>query len=103
MPPNIIRRDRDNEYDHNGGVFIAAKKDLILDREEELKTDCEIVWGKLKISGSKQLHIEAYYRPHEKDEASLDQLESSLSGIGKSNETILLAGDFLVGTGKIIV
>jgi hypothetical protein len=80
--------------DHHGGVFIAAKKDLIMDRELDLETDCEILWCKFDIRGSKTLHVGAYYRPNEGDEASIDQLEASLLRIGNRDENILLAGDF---------
>ncbi len=46
------------------------------------------------MTGSKTLHIGSYYRSHEKDEKSLEELEMSLSHIGNNNEIILLAGDF---------
>ena len=91
----ILRRDCTTEPpDHHGGVFIATKKDLIMDREIELETDCEILWAKINIKGSKVLHVGAYYRPNEGDENSLDQLEASLLRIGNRDENILLAGDF---------
>ncbi len=39
------------------------------------------------------LHVGAYYRPNEGDEASIDQLEASLLRIGNGDENILLVGD----------
>ena len=89
---DIERRDRPN--DPHGGVFIASRKDLTLQREPELETDCEIVWCKLSLPESKSMHLAAYYMPHTNDEGSMDQLEASLERIGNRGENILLAGDF---------
>ncbi len=88
----VERPDRVGES--HGGVFIVTKRDLLLDREYELETEYEIVWCNLNMTGSKTLHIGAYYKPHEKDKKSLEELEMSLSHIGNNNESILLAGDF---------
>ena len=49
-----------------GGVFILAEKELTITREEELETDCELLWCRVEIQESKSLHIAAYYRPNEK-------------------------------------
>ena len=87
----IERRDRTN--DPHGGVLIAAKKHLSISREYELETDCEILWCKVKLTGTKTVYIGAYYRPHVDDELSLTELESSLSLI-KNDHHILLGGDF---------
>ena len=88
---NVERRDRPN--DAHGGVFIATKKDLLTIREVELETDCEIQWCKIDIAGAKTLHIAAYYRPHEGDEASLTELAHSLSRLGPTH-TVVIGGDF---------
>jgi hypothetical protein len=40
-----------------GGVLIATKKELISTEVSELKTDCEIVWSQINMSGSKNLLI----------------------------------------------
>jgi hypothetical protein len=44
------------------GVLIAIKKEFISTEVTELKTDCEIVWSQINMSGSKNLLIGAYYR-----------------------------------------
>ena len=88
---NILRRDRPN--DPHGGVFIATTKDLLVTRQTDLETECEILWCKLEMVGSKPLFISAFYRPHEHDEDSLEQLGASLSRLGR-NSTTLIAGDF---------
>ena len=40
------------------------------------------------------LHIAAYYRPNEKDEHSLDELEKSLHQLGERDDGVIIAGDF---------
>ena len=87
----VIRKDWTNRK--GGGVFIMARREFTLVREEELETDCELIWGRLSIYGRKPLHIGAYYRWEEKDEDSLDQLQMSLSRL-KKTDSIVLAGDF---------
>lgn len=87
----VERRDRPN--DPHGGVFIAAKKDLVLVRESNLETECELLWCNIHITGCKTLHIGAYYRPHVGDENSLQELDKSLSLITPAHD-ILLGGNF---------
>ena len=88
---NVERRDRPT--DPHGGVFIATKKDLLVSREETLETKCEIMWCKIEITGSKNLYVGAYYRPHEKDEESLHEMEISIQRLNK-HHNIILGGDF---------
>jgi hypothetical protein len=79
-------------------VLIATKKELISTEVSELKTDCEIVWSQINMSGSKNLLIGAYYRPPSDKGTSLQQLELSLSRINHaSNTNIILGGDFNLG------
>ena len=89
----IFRRDRERD-NTKGGVFILAKNDVTITTEEELETACEILWCKVEVHGSRNLHIGAYYRPHERDEESLDQLTQSLQRLGKNSEHVILGGDF---------
>jgi hypothetical protein len=89
---SVERRDR--EGDPHGGVFIATKRDLIMEREYELEADCELLWCEINLVGTKTIHIGAYYRPHEKDEESLAELEKSLQRLGSNTDNVLLAGDF---------
>ena len=64
-------------------------------REEDLETDCEILWCCVNLTGTKALHVGAYYRPHEGDEESLQQLTASLERLGnRKNQTVILGGDF---------
>eukprot|EP00795_Rhopilema_esculentum_P001905 gene1905-16406_t len=87
----VIRREREKEDDNHGGVFIMAKKYLIIEREEELETNCEILWCRLDVYGTKTMHICVYYRPHEGDEESFEQLEGLLVKLRQKH--VLIAGD----------
>ena len=56
----------------------------------------DVVWVKFDIVGTKSAYyVAAYYRPNEKDKASVEELEKSLSKIcHKTNSHIWIGGDF---------
>ena len=56
----VVRKDR---MDSNGGVFIAAKNDLICTHRPDLDSNCEVTWVQIQLAGSKLLNIGAFYRP----------------------------------------
>ncbi|MCG8048052.1 MAG: hypothetical protein JAY75_12610 [Candidatus Thiodiazotropha taylori] len=87
----IFRRDRSSR---GGGVLILVSRKYIACREEKFESDCEILWVKVEIVGSKPLHIAAYYRPHESDSASQEQLRYSLEKVNEASGHIWLLGDF---------
>ena len=89
----IFRRDRERD-NTKGGIFILAKNDVTITREEELETACEILWCKVGVCGSRNLRIGAYYCPHELDEESLDQLTQLLKRLGKNSQRVILGDDF---------
>lgn len=101
---SVARRDRQEipYYDHSskiraGGRFILLKDDIIGTRQIEFETNCEITWMKIEVAGSKAVYVAAYYRPHENDEHSLQELEKSLNLLKAKAETeshIRLGGDF---------
>jgi hypothetical protein len=43
-----------------------------------LKTNCEIVWAEINITGTKKICVASYYRPPSDDGTALDQLNISL-------------------------
>jgi hypothetical protein len=90
---NVYRSDR--KSDKHGGVCIAIKNDIISDEEPELQTNCEIVWAKISLAGSKAVHICAYYRHHVGDKESLEQLRLSLGRVTniQTKPQIWVAGD----------
>jgi hypothetical protein len=71
-------------------VLIAINKEFISTEVGELKTDCEIVWSQIHMSGSKNLLIGAYYRPPFDKGTSLQQLELSLSRINHASNTNII-------------
>ena len=85
----VERRDRPTK---GRSVFIAVRTDMIVTRELEFETDCELMWVKVDIAGSKTLHIGAYYRPNISDATSLPELQKSLSRI-PTGHNIVLGGD----------
>ena len=56
----VFRRDRDR---HGGGVLIAAKENLIIERREDLETNCEILWCEMKCKYDKNVFLGVYYCP----------------------------------------
>ena len=96
FPPSlsysIFRRDRTTGK--GGGVFIMVKNTLLPSEQPKLNTDCEILWIKLDIKGSKPLHIASYYRPHEYDMKSILELEKSLEMVRNLKGLKLILGDF---------
>jgi hypothetical protein len=54
----VYRRDRKGQQSGEG-VLLAINKNFISDEVEELHpgNDCEIIWAKLEIKGSKTLYI----------------------------------------------
>ena len=90
---DVIRRDRNRQ---GGGVLIATKSDLDCTETPKLNVhNCEMIWAKLKLKSSKDLHICVFYRPHVSDEASLSHFKTSLDKLPKKTPGhLLIAGDF---------
>ena len=65
---------------------------------EELKAgdECELVWAKLKVQGSKDLYIGSFYkRPDNNDPEYLDHLQKFISRVPTQNGAHLwIGGDF---------
>ena len=101
---SVARRDRQEipYYSYSPkirgrGTFILLKDDLIGIRQVEFETNCEITWIKFEITGCKVVYVASYYRPHENDEHSLQELEKSLNILKAKAETgshIWIGGDF---------
>ena len=73
LDPNI----KDIKVQQGGGVLLAINKNFISDEVEELHpgNECEIIWTKLEIKGSKTLHISSFYNPKTSDEKSLKNFD----------------------------
>ena len=87
---DIERRDRDSCH---GGVLIAAKKDLLMSRQYELETECEVLFCKINIAGSRALNIGGFYRHDVSDTTSLGHLAVSLGRI-PTGQSVIVGGDF---------
>jgi hypothetical protein len=51
----------------HGGVLLPITKDFISSEITELKTNCEIVWAEINITGTKKICVASYYRPPSDD------------------------------------
>ena len=99
---SVARRDRqeipaysENDSIRGGGTFVLIKDDIIGVRQCDLETNCEIVWTKIEIPGSKSLYVASFYRPHESDRQSLEELQSSLGKIcNQTTSHVWVGGDF---------
>ena len=89
-----FRADRKSKTVRRDGIFIMVRDNLRVSEQPEFKVDCELIWVKLKISGSHPPYIGAYYKPHEDDLISLTKLRKSIKLVGKKNGNIWLLGDF---------
>ena len=76
-----------------GGVVILAKDDIIASEQKQFQTDCEILWIKIKLVGTRPLHIAACYRPKENDAHSTDEFRRSSEMVSKENGDIWVLGD----------
>ena len=61
-----FRRDRVGQ--NGGGVFIAVRNDIVVQEMKDIQSDCEDVWIKIDLIGSKPLLIGTYYKAHEHDQ-----------------------------------
>ena len=87
----MFRRDRSSR---GGGVLILVSKIYIAHRVDQFETECKILWFKIEIKGCEPLHIAAFYRPHESDSASLDQLQISMERVSQVKGHVWLLGEF---------
>ncbi len=84
FPPgyDVEREDRDC---HGGGVFIAVHNDLLASPKlDSLKSNCEVLWRKIDIQGTKPLYIGNYYRATDRNISSVTELNESLKKIPHS-------------------
>ena len=91
---HISRKDRTLG---GGGVFIAAKEDMLFTERDDLNSDCETCWAEIQTV-SEPLIIGTFYRPPGTPEETLHQLDTSLNKIQNNGNPkhILLGGDFNV-------
>ena len=92
------RKDRAGR--HGGGVFLLISSEYEREEPEELQVDkdCDLVWTRVKVRGTKDLYIGSCYRPPDKhDKEYLEHLQSYLSRIKiptHNGAHLWLGGDF---------
>ena len=94
FPPHyqVFRKDR--KSDAHGGVFIAAKTDLVaVSRVDLADNDSELLWIQLSTSNSSSVFIGAFYRPPSSDEVYVENLRASQEKI-PVQDNVWLLGDF---------
>ena len=66
FPPNFKCYRKDRLKTEGGGVFLIVSDTYESEEPEEMKVDndCELIWAKLKIKGSKDLYIGSCYIVH---------------------------------------
>ena len=75
-------------------MFVAVSRDYTSTREQKLETDCELLWVKISLSGCKDLHVCAFYHPHEGDKTSMENFVLSVNNTCRENNShIWIAGD----------
>ncbi len=97
FPPDytVYRKDRSSTQ-VGGGVFVAIKNTYIATECKDLDAECELIWAKVQVTGSKDLYLGSYYRPPDGKAAPIAQLETSLGKLSHAgnNRHVLLGGDF---------
>ena len=66
FPPGYIpyRADR-SAATRGGGVFVLVRNNIVCTNQPQFRTERELIWVKLKVTGVHPLFIGAYYRPKE--------------------------------------
>ena len=98
FPTNCKCYRKDRLKTEGGGVFRLVSDKYESEEPEEMKinNDCELIWAKLKIKGSKDLYKGSCYRPPDnRDSIYLDNLQTYLAKIlAHKGAHIWLGGDF---------
>ena len=89
---NVFELMADNST--HGGVFVGVSSDSICSAVPELDIDGELVWTKINISGSKPLHIGAFYRQPRTGPDYLELINNSLNKLSNKDSMVILGGEF---------
>ena len=91
------RNDRSGKFgmSKGGGVFILVSRRFNSSRVVEAETDSnELVWVQIELKYSKKLYVGSLYRPEHTDLDYINDLDTSISGIGNNSDAhIWLGGD----------
>ena len=79
-------------------LLSIVRNSLICTEQAQFRTNCEMVWVKLEVTGVHPLYICAYYKPSEEDQDSMMELRRSVEIVKRqTSETkgnIWVLGDF---------
>ena len=72
-----------------------VRADIVCNEQPQFKTDCEILWVKIEITGVHPLFLCAFYRPKEENQDNLIELGKSIEKVkAKAKGNILILVDF---------
>ena len=74
--------------------MILVHSNLISEEKTEYKSACEYLWVQLNLTGCNSALIGVYYKTHELDQLSFEELNKSLNLVNQTNSTVWLLGDF---------
>ena len=86
---SAYREDRTSRT--GGGVLV--KNRIIAFEQKQFNTNCEIVWVKIEMAGTRPLYNAAYYRPGENDDISAVEFKKSLDIVSQEKGNIWVLGD----------
>ena len=55
---------------------------------KQFQTDCEILWVKIELVGTRPIYIAAYYRPKQNNAYNADEFRRSLEMVSKEKGDI---------------
>ncbi|XP_072014906.1 uncharacterized protein [Amphiura filiformis] len=91
----LHRRDRSSGTDRHGGVFFAYRKDLPVNRRQELETNSEMLWCQLDIQGRRPILFGTLYKPKHDDIETVEDLAVMLENINNHSKLkdVVIQGD----------
>ena len=68
--------------------FVCERNDIVVQQMKDIQSDCEDVWIKIDLFGSKPLLIGTYYKPHEHElggffKITVQSLQTHLQYLGR--------------------
>ena len=88
----VYQRDRTGQ--NRRGVIILVNSKFTPELKSDYHTNRENLWVQFNFAGFKSVLIGAYYKPHETDQASFEELIKSLTLVIQTNSTVSLHWDF---------
>jgi hypothetical protein len=71
-----------------------VRNNIVALEAKDIQSDCEDLWVKINLFGSKSLLIGTYYKPHKSDHYSSSESAKSLNKARKLNSNLWTGGEF---------